>query len=97
MSDEIELNHIPTELSDEELGEIAGGFDVFFSGSYYEEDSEFSTQGSGSTRDDGAAGRMAHFKSVKTFAFQFAALGLESAQDFSGFLSGLSKLFGRER
>ncbi|MGF1675878.1 MAG: hypothetical protein ACFCUV_19660 [Rivularia sp. (in: cyanobacteria)] len=93
MSDQ-DINDIPLELSEEELEGIAGGVNIFFSGSMFGKSDIFSVQRQGSKRRRGSS----IFKSSQTSssAFQVIGLGLNSPDDILSFFSGLAQLFGRK-
>lgn len=89
------LNYTPIELSQQELEEVAGGIDIFLSGSMFEKSDVFAVQET-STNSTGAT-TASVFKSSYTFssAFQFIGLGFEFFSDVANVFQGLAKLFGR--
>jgi hypothetical protein len=95
MSNETNINNSPIELSDDELEAVAGGIDIFLSGSTFEQTDIFSAQRSSSRRN--RFGRNALFKSshISSSAFQFIGLGFNSVGDALSFVSGFARLFGR--
>ncbi|MEM7553431.1 MAG: CTB family bacteriocin [Cyanobacteria bacterium P01_A01_bin.84] len=96
MSDEININNLPTELSEEELDDVSGGFDIFISGSTFEQ-THISSFNRGQSSINGFSGGISSFRSSHTSssAFQIAGLGFNSVSDALGFLGGFAKLFGR--
>jgi hypothetical protein len=91
MSNEIDVNNTPVELSEEELEGIAGGISISISGSMFEKSDIFSAHRKGSRRSS-------IFKSSQTFssAFQIIGLDLNSPREIMSFFSGLVKFFGRK-
>lgn len=92
MSNEIEQNTTPTELSEEQLDQIAGGVDIFLSGSIFQQRDVLSyrSRGSGARRSSSFF-RSSHISSV---AFQFIGLGFDSVSDAMSFVRGFTRLFG---
>jgi bacteriocin-like protein len=82
-------------LSEQELAEISGGVDIFFSASTFEQRDQFLVQQT--TSDSGCQSSTTVAKSSYTFAstFQFIGTGFESMNEALSFLSKLTKLFGR--
>lgn len=95
MFNQIDVNRTPTELSEQELEEVAGGIDIFMSGSVFENNEVVLAQNTSSNPSGG--GTSSVFKSSHTFssAFQFIGLGFDSGNMMNVF-SGLAKLFGRK-
>ncbi len=93
--EELDVNHTPVELSEEELDGISGGISIFLSGSTFEKRDIFSTHRRSSRRR--GRGSSSTFGTSQTFssAFQFIGLGFNSAEDVMKVLSGLARLFGR--
>lgn len=91
--DDIERTQI--ELSAQELEEVAGGVDIFMSGSVFENNEVVLAQNTSS--NPSPCGTSSVFKSSHTFssAFQFIGLGFDSMGDVMNVFSGLAKLFGR--
>lgn len=96
MFDQIDVDHTQIELSAQELEEVAGGIDIFISGSMYENNEVMLAQNTSS--DLGGGGTSSVVKSSHTFssAFQFIGLGFDSIGDVTNVFSGLAKLFGRK-
>lgn len=95
MSNQINVNYTKAELSAQELEGVAGGIDIFISGSMFE-NKEVALAQNTSLNPNGA-GTSSVFKSSHTFssAFQFIGLGFDSMGDVMKVFSGLAKLFGR--
>ncbi|WP_460205186.1 CTB family bacteriocin [Scytonema sp. NUACC21] len=95
MSNKIDVHHTPVELSEQELDNVAGGIDIFLSGSIFEKSDVFVGNNSGSGLN--GSGTNSVFQSSHTFssAFQFIGLGFESMGDVMKVLKGLARLFGR--
>ena len=95
MFNQIDVNRPQIELSAQELEDIAGGIDIFMSGSVFE-NNEFVLAQNTSSNPSGA-GTSSVFKSSHTFssAFQFIGLGFDSMGDVMNVFGGLAKLFGR--
>jgi hypothetical protein len=79
----------PIELVDEDLEDISGGIDIFFSSSMFQK----SSRSSRSSRRRGQSASQS--SSVNSSAFQFMGLGFNSASDVMSVLEGLSKFFNR--
>lgn len=82
-------------LSEQELEEVSGGIDIYFSASMFEQSEEFLAQQT--TSDSCCSSSTSIAKSSYTFAstFQFIGSGFESVNDALSFLAGLAKLFGK--
>lgn len=95
MSNELDVNYTSVELTAQELEEVAGGIDIFMSGSVFENSEVMLAQNTSSNSSGG--GTSSVFKSSHTFssAFQFIGLGFNSMGDVMNVFSGLAKLFGR--
>lgn len=95
MSNQLDVNHTSVELSEQELEQVAGGIDIFMSGSVFENHEVMLAQNTSSNSSGG--GTSSVFKSSRTFssAFQFIGLGFDSMGDVMNVFSGLAKLFGR--
>ena len=92
MSNPIEQNTTAVELSEEQLDEIAGGVDIFLSGSIFQQRDTFSFRSRSSRRGR----RSSFFQSSYIFSatFQFIGLGFDSVSDAMSFVKGFAKLFG---
>ena len=95
MFNQIDVDGNQIELSAQELEEVAGGIDIFMSGSVYENSEAMLAQNASANSNGG--GTSSVFKSSHTFssAFQFIGLGFNSMGDVMNVFSGLAKLFGR--
>ena len=95
MSNELDVNYTSVELTGQELEEVAGGIDIFMSGSVFENSEVMLAQNTSS--NSSGSGTSSVFKSSHTFssAFQFIGLGFNSMGDVMNVFSGLAKLFGR--
>ena len=95
MFNQIDVDGTQIELSAQELEEVAGGIDIFMSGSVYENSEVMLAQNTSANSSGG--GTSSVFKSSHTFssAFQFIGLGFNSMGDVMNVFSGLAKLFGR--
>ncbi|MGV0027017.1 CTB family bacteriocin [Phormidesmis priestleyi] len=78
------------ELSEAELDTVAGGFDIAFSMSSFEQSETSSVHETGHRHR-----HRSHSSHTRAFAFQFVGTGFQSPGEALSFLSGLSKLFGR--
>jgi hypothetical protein len=94
MSNEIDIN-VPVELSDAELEEVAGGIDIFLSGSTFEQRDIFAAHRRGSRRSRFSSSSIFRSSYISSSAFQFIGLGFNSVSDALSFVSGFAKLFGR--
>lgn len=96
MFNQIDVNRTQIELSVQELEEVAGGIDIFMSGSVFENNEVVLAQNTSS--NSSGAGTSSIFKSSHTFssAFQFIGLGFNSTGDVMNVFGGLAKLFGRK-
>ena len=95
MFNQIDIDGTQIELSAQELEEVAGGIDIFMSGSVYENSEVVLAQNT--SANSGGSGTSSVFKTSHTFssAFQFIGLGFNSMGDVMNVFSGLAKLFGR--
>lgn len=95
MSTEINVNRALVELSAQELEEVAGGVDIFLSGSTFEKSDVFFAQTTSSNPTGAETSSV--FKSSHTFssAFQCIGLGFDSFGDVMNSFKGLAGLFGR--
>lgn len=95
MFDQIDANLTQVELSAQELEEVAGGVDIFMSGSVFENSEVMLTQ---NTISNSISGGTSSVFSSHTFsaAFQFIGLGFDSMSDVVNIFGGLAKLFGRK-
>lgn len=95
MFNQIDVESTPIELSAQELEEVAGGVDIFMSGSVFENNEVVLAQNTNANSSGGGTNSI--FKSSHTFssAFQFIGLGFDSG-DMMNVFSGLAKLFGRK-
>ncbi|MBD1858032.1 MULTISPECIES: hypothetical protein [Leptolyngbya] len=78
-----------SELSEVELDQISGGIDIFLSGSFFDQQVNFSQRGR--RRRKNSQGSSSSLAS----AFQFAGSGFNSVEDVLAVLRGLANLFGR--
>ncbi|MGB3636281.1 MAG: CTB family bacteriocin [Rivularia sp. (in: cyanobacteria)] len=92
MSNPIEQNTTPIELSEEQLDEIAGGVDIFLSGSIFQQRDTFSFR----SRSSRGRRSSSFFKSsyISSATFQFIGLGFDSVSDTMSFVKGFMRLFG---
>lgn len=81
------------ELSQQELDEISGGIDLYFSTAMFEQIDEFSQTVSSSNGCSTSSVTQSSRTSFSTF--QFFGSGFESVNDAISFLKGFSRLFGR--
>ena len=95
MSKETNINKTPVELSQEELDAVAGGIDIFLSGSTFEQTDIFSAHRSSSRRNRFSRNSLFKSSYISSSAFQFIGLGFNSVSDALSFVSGFAKLFGR--
>ena len=95
MTTEMNSNLAPVELSEQELAEVAGGIDIFLSGSMFEQSDVSLAQQTGA--GPAASSTNTVFKTSHTFssAFQFIGLGFGSMSEVTDVFKGLDKLFGR--
>lgn len=95
MFNQIDVESTPIELSAQELEEVAGGVDIFMSGSVFENNEVVLAQNT--SANSSPCGTTSVFKSSHTFssAFQFIGLGFDSG-DVAKVFSGLAGLFGRK-
>lgn len=90
---DIDVVETSVELSPQELDEISGGINLYFSTAMFEQIDEFSQTISSS---DGCGASSVSQSSRTSFsAFQFFGSGFESVGDALSFLKGISQLFGR--
>ncbi|MCU0569903.1 MAG: CTB family bacteriocin [Oculatellaceae cyanobacterium Prado106] len=89
---------LPVELTEQQLDEVAGGLDIFLSGSFFEENTQTLLQDGGCSRPSSFGFRSSQ---IFTGAFQFIGLGIKTQEDAAlvgSFLSGLfGGMFGRRR
>jgi hypothetical protein len=96
MSDEINMDNVPVELSDEELDGIsAGGIDIFMSGSMFNRQDIFTRTRSSSRRKGFGSSSFSRSSNISSSAFQLIGLGFNSANDALGFVKEFGRLFGR--
>lgn len=91
MPNKIDKNAI-AELSEEQLDGIAGGVDIFLSGSMFEQRNIFSSR-----RRSWRSGRSSSFfqsSYTSSTAFQIIGLGFDSVSDAMSFVMGFMKFFG---
>ncbi|OKH22236.1 hypothetical protein NIES593_13655 [Hydrococcus rivularis NIES-593] len=82
MSDEIApMGGEAEELSEEELDAVAGGADIFFSSSFYEESATSIARQTTVTPEGSSSSFVFKSLHIITGAFQFIGLGLGSADD----------------
>jgi hypothetical protein len=84
------VRNSPIELVDEDLEDVSGGIDIFFSSSMFQKSSR-SSRSSRRRRRQSAS----QSSTVNSSAFQFMGLGFNSASDVMSVLEGLSKFFNR--
>lgn len=97
MSNQIEHNHSPVELSAEELDAVAGGIDIYLSGATFQQQDIFAGSTTGSRRRRRGFGGSSFFRSsfISSSAFQMVGLGFSSVSDALSFVAGFARLFGR--
>lgn len=83
----------PAELSQQELDQVSGGIDLYFSTAMFEQIDEFSAH-SVSSGDGCGASSVSQSSRASFSAFQFFGSGFESVGDALNFLKGISRLFG---
>lgn len=84
----------PIELSDQELEQIAGGFDVVITGVIAEQ--EIVVQQASTDLSNGlSATSTSYLSRTSGTLFQFVGTGFSSMKDVFSILSGFSRLFGR--
>jgi hypothetical protein len=88
------LSNQPVELSQQELDEVSGGIDLYFSTVMFEQIDEFSAQ-TVSSGDGCGATSVSQSSRTSFSSFQFFGSGFESFGDALSFLKGISRLFGR--
>ena len=93
MSNELDVNHT-VELSEQELEKVAGGIDIFLSGSVFEQSDDLFAN---STSSNASGAQTTSISNSHTFssAFQFIGLGFDSISDVTKVFKGLAGLFGR--
>lgn len=84
----------PVELSPQELDQVSGGIDLYFSTTMFEQIDQFSAQ-SVSSGDGCSASSVTQSSRTSFSSFQFFGSGFESVNDALSFLKGISRLFGR--
>lgn len=84
----------PVELSPEELDGIAGGINIFLSGSTFQQQNVFSANRTGSRRRFGSSS-LFRSSSISSSAFQMIGTGFSSVSDALSFVAGFARLFGR--
>jgi hypothetical protein len=95
MSDEINIDNVPVELSDEELDGISGGIDIYLSGSMFNRQDIFTRTRSSSRRRGFGSSSFAKSSNISSSAFQLIGLGFNSASDALSFVTEFGRLFGR--
>ncbi len=90
---DIDTNHSPVELSQEELDGISGGISIFVSGSTFQRSDVFAKVRKRSRH----GGRSSSFGSsqISSSAFQIMGIGLNSSEDIMTFFRGIFGFFGR--
>lgn len=81
------------ELSQQELDEVSGGIDLYFSSQMFEQIEEFSSQSIQS--DSGSSSSVSQSSRTSFSSFQFFGSGFDSVGDALKFLKGITSLFGR--
>ena len=94
-SNQLEYNHTPVELSAEELDAVAGGIDIYLSGSTFEQQDVFSASRFGSRRRRFGGSSLFRSSFISSSAFQMIGLGFNSVSDALSFVAGFARLFGR--
>ena len=95
MSNELDVNSTQIELSEQELEQVAGGIDIFLSGSVFEQSDELIANSTSSNASGAQTTSISKSSHTFSSAFQFIGLGFDSIGDVTKVLSGLAKLFGR--
>ncbi|MEL6460868.1 MAG: CTB family bacteriocin [Cyanobacteria bacterium J06641_2] len=93
MSDNIEKNNAPIELSESELDDVSGGIDIYFSGSMFQQDN-LSMMNSTESGDMGTKNSsIVQSSHTSSSAFQVAILGVDSMSDVFSFFKGFGRFF----
>lgn len=93
MSDHIEKQVAPIELSESELDDVSGGIDIYFSGSMFQQDN-LSMMNSTESGDMGTRNSsIVQSSHTSSSAFQVAILGLDSMNDIFSFFKGFGRFF----
>lgn len=93
MSDYIEKQVAPIELSESELDDVSGGIDIYFSGSMFQQDN-LSMMNSTESGDMGTRNSsIVQSSHTSSSAFQVAILGLDSMNDIFSFFKGFGRFF----
>jgi hypothetical protein len=90
---DIDINHAPVELSQEELDGISGGISIFVSGSTFQRSDVFAQ----SRRRSRRGSRSSSFGSsqISSSSFQILGIGLNTSEDITAFFRGIFGFFGR--
>ena len=96
MSNELDVNSTQIELSEQELEQVAGGIDIFLSGSVFEQSDELIANSTSSNASGAQTTSISKSSHTFSSAFQFIGLGFDSMGDVMNVFSGLAKLFGRK-
>ena len=93
MSDHIEKQVAPIELSESELDDVSGGIDIYFSGSMFQQDN-LSMMNSTESGDMGTRNSsIVQSSHTSSSAFQVAILGIDSMSDVFSFFKGFGRFF----
>lgn len=95
MSNQLDKNHTSVELSEEELEQVAGGIDIFLSGSVFEQSDELFANSTSSNASGAQTTSISKSSHTFSSAFQFIGLGFDSIGDVAKVFKGLAGLFGR--
>jgi len=79
MSDEISKTNKAIELSQQELDAVAGGSDVSFSFSFFQENDKFLSQEASSGKNGSSAKSVLQSRNIVSYAFQFIGLDIGNA------------------
>jgi hypothetical protein len=90
---DVNTNHSPVELSQEELDGISGGISIFVSGSTFDRSDVFTQSRKSSRRR--SSNSIFRSSQISSSAFQIIGLGLNTSEDITNFFRGLFGFFGR--
>ncbi|BAY81263.1 hypothetical protein NIES267_07390 [Calothrix parasitica NIES-267] len=93
MSDNIEKQVAPIELSESELDDVSGGIDIFFSGSMFEQNDIYSVDSVEVGNQESNSSPILKSSHTSSSAFQVAILGIDSMSDAMGFFKGFARFF----
>jgi hypothetical protein len=91
---DIDTNHSPVEMSQEELDGISGGISIFVSGSTFQR-SDLFAQSRRRSRRGGSGVSSFGSSQISSSAFQILGVGLKSSEDITAFFRGIFGFFGR--